>query len=505
MFLRRVFLIVLLFLSLSAEARNVTLKWQIDQSMLAYEVEVAKDIAFEKPVKKLRLNDPEIRLDLPVGTFFYRVRYIDKEGDPLYWSKPGKIDVIPKQLEVSSPIDGATFTHYELNPEIGFQWEAGDDGAQYHFQVENEEKEIVFEKKFDTNINALREFPPGLYFWKVRVIYQKVYKSPFTELRKFEVLHQDLKSPKLVFPGEKNRLKAGRPITFVWQADPNANYNDVLLQRKSGSRPYSKGFRPPKNFEEDQWAVQSLPAGEYQWAVKNKEGKKTPGVRSEPQSFAVYSGTNVPGSLKVEYGISPASFKNSLSTDRTSPSTQVIEKKSTLLQELALYYVPVSGLTFGGELQAALGDEPYGRKHRNYRGWLGWSGGVGMFTNIFKLGYQEYSTVENLPSSIGTENLFSTTGIFLENEFSWEVVPNWIFNMSGSYYKPLSNKEGRNGFVSDMGFFRLKLGYNFWKSLWVNYSFRYTKIVTSFSLADGKSRWTTTKMEPIFVSVAFHY
>ena len=82
------------------------LGWVKVERAKRYKLSIAQDIDFEKPQHE-STNTPEVKwtVQLPAGTYFWRVQAIDKDGLEGKASPPRKftVDITPPKLKTGKP------------------------------------------------------------------------------------------------------------------------------------------------------------------------------------------------------------------------------------------------------------------------------------------------------------------------------------------------------------------------------------------------------------------
>ena len=71
---------------LVAVALLVTLRWAPLESAVQYEVQISSDEKMEKIIEKKMLAKTELKLQLPPGKYFFRIRGLDADKDSGPWS-----------------------------------------------------------------------------------------------------------------------------------------------------------------------------------------------------------------------------------------------------------------------------------------------------------------------------------------------------------------------------------------------------------------------------------
>ena len=162
-------------------AREVELSWEPFESALGYHVFVSKTPDFKNVVLKKALRTPSINTTLEIGTYFYKVRAIDKSKQVGHWSEPMKFSVDPYPPELKTPKNDVEYSYFEIPPLIDLEWKPLDDAPEYELLVSKTTGMKVLEKRFKETKFQAKTIGEGEYLWKVRTIYKGIFESPYCE------------------------------------------------------------------------------------------------------------------------------------------------------------------------------------------------------------------------------------------------------------------------------------------------------------------------------------
>ncbi len=150
---------------------NIRLKWYSPDLSLRFQVEISTKQDFSDIVfNQTTLGDTIIYASLPSNytTFYWRVKWLFKDGSESAWSDVWSFTTMLAQPRLDSP--GNKVTGVNLNPTL--TWNSVPGGLYYHLQLA---KDVEFAQKvFEDSLllviaKPLKELPPLTeFFWRVR-------------------------------------------------------------------------------------------------------------------------------------------------------------------------------------------------------------------------------------------------------------------------------------------------------------------------------------------------
>lgn len=494
---------LLLFLMAFSGAREVSFSWEPFENVLGYQIEVSENAKFDtEPKVKKVMKTPTLTVDLPMGTYYYRVRAIDQQKRPGHWSEPEKVIVTPYPPELTFPKNVVEFTYFEIPPPIEFTWKPTEGDPVYELFIYKTTGKKVFEKKTKDIKFLVSELTEGEYMWKVRTIYKNIYESPYCEPRRFLIEKKPLSEPKLISPIKNAIFPAYRPVDFKWEKDSSTHFTDIQvesIERKAKSKVVFTDQVSDAN--ETTGAIEG--DGKFQWFVTTKEGNKTKGLSSETETFELRKDLIAEDNFSLEFGYSPLSSTYDYIDNRGGSGTGSV-KASSLLTNLrgGYFFSKEYGLRLNlrkGSLSAN-SDVPFHEWTIANSLRMGAPG----FTQEFLIGYRQ----ENIYEFLGNRyNLFSTNGALLGTIINVTVAKNWRARIMGNYYKPIAHTERLGELKADVYEGYLGAGWNPFYKFWVNYQFGYSKHILNFR---PKGSPTTSKtdaavIEPFFISISLEH
>lgn len=504
--MRHFMILTILFFSSASDAREVELSWEAFEQALGYHVLVSKTPDFKEIVVKKASTEPKIIVPLEIGTYFYKVRAVDKDKTPGYWSEPMKFSVDPYPPELKLPKNDVEYGYFEVPPQIDFEWKAVEDGPEYEVYVYKTTGKKAFEGKTkDTklSVNSLEE---GEYMWKVRTIYKDIFESPYGEPRRFNIEKRELQKPVLIKPDNDADAPAYQPIQLEWQRDPVARFTDVSLKYLSDEDGSEKNLEVPKNLDSaDSYLLDFAEPGVYTWSVKTKEGENTPGLTSEEAKFKVRKDIVSNNDTGFYFGLGYQTTEQNYKTTRFGSAQKGTTQLQGWVNHAGGYYYFATG--FG--LQLDMYHAPFENKDGRYP-YSGFTAstrlriGTPGFNQQFVFGYRQANAFEILD---GGYQLYTTNGAVVGTQFMGTVAKSVRVTFGGLYYKPLNHVEGRAKFNADIYEGHLNVAWNIAYKFWLSYEFSYQKGVYQITPAGNPdsvyTKWDETNMIPAMIKFSF--
>lgn len=505
--IRKLVFTILAFTS-SSYAREVELSWEPFENTLGYQVMIAKSPDFKKAVFKKAVKTPTVTVNLDVGTYFYRVRAVDKQKQPGHWSEPMKFQVTPYPPELKTPKSESEYSYYEILPTIDFEWKPVDENPEYEIFIYKTTGKKVFEgktKDLKVSVNTIEE---GEYMWKVRTIYKGIYESSYGEPRRFTVEKKSLANPELIAPAKDAQLPAYDGFNLEWKKDENTHYTDIALSYKDEETGEVRKLDPPQNLkDETSYYVDFAEPGEYKWRVRTKEGESKRGTDSEVNSFKVRKDLISDHNSAFYFGLGYMTKDYDFKTRKTTPAHDGNIQSGGFYNTAGGYYYLSSGFglqldTYFGDIEQKKWDLPESGYTLTTRFRMGTPG----FNQQFLLGWRQMNEYEILTSP-ETYVLHTTGGFVVGTQMNGSVARRVRLKIDFLYYKPLSVLEPNGKFESDiyegtLGF-SYHLTYKFWISLEGQYQLGIFKSIKKDASDNEDTRWTSTRITPIMLKFSF--
>jgi hypothetical protein len=491
------------FISHAALAREVELSWEPFENALGYQVQVSKKSDFKTPLLQKNLKDPGLTTELEIGSYFYRVRAIDKDKQPGFWSEPMKFEVTPYPPELRLPKSESYYSFFEIPPKIEFEWKPVDGAPEYEIFIYRTTGKKALEKRTKDLKLVVDSLTEGEYMWKMRTIHRGVFESPYGEPRRFNIEKKELQPPTLKAPNQGEKKPAYRDVELEWKKDEVAKFTDLAVSYKSDETAEVIRLDPPKNREGTSWLLESAEPGLYKWRVKTKEGQDTKGVDSTVGEFEVRKDMIADDNWGFSYGLGYFTKSYEASSTKLTNGSGQFDASGFGSRVSAFNYLSQGvGFQIDGwhaDLKQAEWSLAESGFHLSLRLRFGTPG----FNQQFFFGFRQMNEYEILTSPSNAYNLHTTNGAIVGTTMSGSFAKRFRIALTAAYFKPLSTQERIGETVGDVYEGELGLHYNLRYRFWLGFSTLYQKSVyrnqTKDVPAAGRSSWESSRITPTLV------
>ncbi len=492
--------------SLNLQAREVTFSWEPFENVLGYQIEVSQTMKFDQVDVKKIMKSPNLTTDLPMGTYYYRVRAIDPQKKAGYWSEPMKVIVAPYPPELASPKNIAEYSYFEIPPKIDFTWKPTEGEPVYELFIYKTTGKKMFEQKTSKPNLRVETLTEGEYMWKVRTFYKNIYQSDYCEPRRFTIEKKPISEPKLVDPIKSKMVPDYRQLKFTWEKDAASHFTDIKIEHLD-EKGKAKVVATQNNISENTFYEHTFEEdGKYQWSVTTKEGEKTKGLSSVTEKFEIRKDLTAGGDYSIEFGLSLFSGASEFQNNRSVPTgTGTLAKTRTNFHLNGSYFLSDN---YGLRLNLMRGN--YNEDQLPTYDWqinnairMGAPG----FSQEFLIGYRQMDLYEFISQPSPIVNSFTTIGVNVGTIIRFTVAHNWRAVLAADYYKPLSFRETWGTLTADVYDLSIGAGWNPFYKFWINYQMRFDKAVFSFlpNGATGSSFTNRTEFSPFFITVSLEH
>lgn len=207
------------------EQKSVEFRWEPKETYKDISLEISRSSDFSSLVKKIEYPKQKEVLDLPLGTYYWRINS-DAGTSPRY-----KFHVYKEsQVNGKLPTDNVILTFVEKLPAVAFQWNEDPLAKEYVLEIAEDQKfnQLSSRHKTKSNSIAVDNLNQGDYYWRVK-------SSPITpdlpekvtDVKSFKVQKTNMfPNPEPIRPvgidwGESDFEQNG---IFAW------NHSDELIQ-----------------------------------------------------------------------------------------------------------------------------------------------------------------------------------------------------------------------------------------------------------------------------------
>jgi hypothetical protein len=267
-------------------------QWKDSPEYSSYQFEIANDSTFSSILQKDKLTNnqtkPAIALDK--GTYFWRVRGIQKDGTEGKPSSPSSfvLESIEK-IDLISPANNSTFP--DDVETISFQWKKIDLDPNFVLEISNTESfsNLLVSKKTSYYAEMVKLNSTGQYFWRIRVLDESGKEIIKSDVNAFEILK--INDPVVTFPKENQKVDMSKrdSLEFLWELDPKmSSYDLELYNKKTGALVARVNTKKNRYTLKD---LSKLDEGEFYWTLKGNFSSKSGKVRETEKirvPFTIY-------------------------------------------------------------------------------------------------------------------------------------------------------------------------------------------------------------------------
>ncbi len=248
----------------------VVLRWQAVEGAVAYELEIAPDRTFARPILAERTLVPGYRWEaIPAERLYWRVRSLDAAGRHGPWSEVRAIEPALRPPELLAPAEGARFTLEARSPPPTFACRSGELFREYAVEVARDPgfAEIVAERRGPSPRLPLAIPGLGEFHWRMRATSIGGQETEPSATRRFTVSPG---RPEALEPAPGARLAPG-PIALRWRGPPAAGRWRVTVRAPGAA---------PRRLETAATEVrhEASGAGRYDWEVRALSPTGEPGA-----------------------------------------------------------------------------------------------------------------------------------------------------------------------------------------------------------------------------------
>ncbi len=270
------------------KSQPVTFRWEKETRVSQVTLEVSSEKDFSQLAAEKRVGGLTTRLNLPTGTFYWRLSAENPASREREYSTRYKLSIVASSpIELYTPTREAKIDYVEELPQVQFSWSSNQIASSYRLEVASEPKfdNIVFSRSASATALAAN-LEEGDYFWRVRSQSDISEGEEQSKVSQFRISKLEKVAPPLLKsppPGRRLFQAAlkGRGVIFGWDSSPEVreaelsiaqdeNFEQIVLQERL-RRDYFKLRR-------------TLNSGRYYWRVR---GLRRETAFSRSSSFTV--------------------------------------------------------------------------------------------------------------------------------------------------------------------------------------------------------------------------
>lgn len=272
--------------------KPIRFSWRNDPEISLAEVTIAQDPEFKKIFhrEKKKTSFFSLEKDIPVGTYFWKVRGVMDENAYTEYSPAWNFSVTEEVLlELLSPVDKQIIVPQdeEDTVKVRFSWKQVDYDGTFTLQIarDGEFKNIVAEKPQKGFFAEVPELGRGTYHWRV-IMNDEDGSAVMKSAPRSFVIEDRLRAPVPLAPLNNATVDMSdkKSLPFRWQPVPGADlYRLELFMLKDG-RGYRIMNRTTKTpfYEMDE--LYRLDEAKFQWTIRAYDMQDGKILRTSPEA-----------------------------------------------------------------------------------------------------------------------------------------------------------------------------------------------------------------------------
>ena len=281
-----------------------SLKWKNVSDAVVYELVLDRKDDFSDPElheKKLKDSEYNAKKALAEGTYYWRVRGKDNQGNTGDWSDAWHftIDIPPPVPKITVPEMGITINTQKPY----FQWDEVKDAATYELIVDDNKglnnPELHENNLKQSSFNVEKALPYNTYYWRVCAIDSRGQRGSWTEIRNFTIAEIPVPDqPQLVSYKNGEKTENKKP-SLKWEAVKQAVEYELMVDDNDGFNDPEINERNIK--DSDYTSKDELGNGTYYWKVRARNDMGNWGEWSSVWNFKIDKGGPIIVYLSEDY------------------------------------------------------------------------------------------------------------------------------------------------------------------------------------------------------------
>jgi hypothetical protein len=304
-------------LTTKEEDKQVEFQWEPVEKYSTVSLEISRYFRFNTIFKKIDSPSQSLAINLPIGSYYWRLRSNDKLSPQYRFHVYNETNVNSKL-----PLDDVILTFVEKLPSISFYWNKDPLAKDYILEISDSKKFQSLSSRHTTKTNsmAVDNLDTGEYFWRVKTVpISPDLPEKTSSVKTFKIQKTtEFSLPKLV----KQKLEAyssedypktgihiwessNELIRFQFQMAEDPKFDKLIIDKETNHNFYQPNKR--------------LDTGTYYWRVKGYSASGKSSKYTEPGKFRIVS----PEEWEREKLIS-------LNSSKDSPSNELKQEIKTI-------------------------------------------------------------------------------------------------------------------------------------------------------------------------------
>ena len=276
---------------------DLNLSWKNPNNAKNLKLEISSDPNFSRIIQKKDVAGDNENIQLPEGTFYWRIVGIDEKTGEAKSSESQKISVLEKKkIKLITPSPNSAFTYVNQEPFISFLWDEDKSASGYILEIssDSEFKNIV--KSVDTLTTSISyQLKDGEYNARVTTKSRFPQSVQTSNSVRFAVQKRlTLPPPVPLKPAESEKMSSEflrkNGYIFTWLKPTEISETNIVIAKDPIFSDVVVNASEANNF----YLLQNvLPPGKYYWRIRGKDAVGNTTDFSRTLAFKVSSVENI--------------------------------------------------------------------------------------------------------------------------------------------------------------------------------------------------------------------
>ncbi len=255
---------------INLEKGSTLFQWKDNPEIKEYNFQISQSKIFDKInfSNKISGNQLKPQIQLPTGTYYWRLNALSKDGKLSDYSEISSFEV--KDIEKIEIISPGNKTLKKFSEDLTFfQWKKIEMTPNFVFEISKDEgfQNILFSNKTDSYQVSYKFKEEGDYYWRVKLLSEEGIELSKSDIYLYSL--DNIKDPIIISPKDYEKIDMSKTdeITLKWEKDPkvssynieiNDSYGKAILKSKINSNYFV--FKDINKLEEGSftWNIQSV-------------------------------------------------------------------------------------------------------------------------------------------------------------------------------------------------------------------------------------------------------
>ena len=276
---------------------DLNLSWNNPENAKNLKLEISRDPNFGKIIQQKDVTGDNENIQLPEGTFYWRVVGVDSKTGELKKSEGQKINVMQKKkIRLITPVLNASYSYVNQEPFISFLWDEDPSASGYVLEIASDSEFQNTVKSVETISTSISHIlKDGKYYARITTksrfpqAVQSSDPTPFTVLKKL-----NLPPPVPLKPAELEKMSSEflrkNGYVFTWLKSSEVTETNIVIAKDPA---FSDIVVNESNINNFYLLKNMLQSGKYYWRIRGKDTKGTMTDFSRTLAFSISSLDNI--------------------------------------------------------------------------------------------------------------------------------------------------------------------------------------------------------------------